>query len=89
MAGWRLSRQAEGDIEAVWRYGAQQFGIEQANRLLDRLEVQFRLLAAQPHGGRQRDDIRPGLRCLPFESYIIYYRVKSPGVHILRIWGGR
>jgi plasmid stabilization system protein ParE len=36
-----------------------------------------------------RLSLRAGVRSVPFESYVIYYRVKSPGVHILRVWGGR
>jgi len=33
-------------------FGADRFGIDQADRMLDRLEEQFRLLAAQPRSGR-------------------------------------
>jgi toxin ParE1/3/4 len=89
MAQWRLSRQAERDLDAIWLFSADRFGTEQADRMLERLEEQFRLLAAQPRSGRARDDVRPGLRSVAIESYLIFYRVSSPGVRIIRIWHGR
>lgn len=89
MAHWRLSRRAEHDLDTLWLYGAQRFGIDQADRMLDRFEAEFRRLAAQPRSGRERDYIRPGLRSVPLEDYVIYYRLTSPGVRIVRVWDGR
>ena len=89
MARWRLSRRAEEDLEAVWLYGAERFGVDQANRMLDRFEAEFRRLAGQPRSGRQRDEIKPGLRSVPLENYLILYRIVSPGIRIIRVWDGR
>jgi plasmid stabilization system protein ParE len=64
MGGFRLSPEAEADLDDIWLYVARESGsIDAANRLIDSLTVRFVLLARHPHIGRQRDaDLRPGLR---------------------------
>jgi toxin ParE1/3/4 len=57
--------------------------------MLARIEEQFRLIAKQPGIGRQRDELRPGVRSVPIEAYVIYYRVTKGVVRVLRVWGGR
>lgn len=88
MADARLSPEAESELDQIWRYIAQASGnTEIANRLMDRITSQFWYLGRHPHLGRPRDDLRPGLRSLAVEEYVIIYRVDSDGgvliVHIL------
>jgi len=75
------------DLDAIWVYGVRQFGEAQAEEMIERLESQFRLLASHPFIGRARDHVSPGLRTIPIERYLICYRIASPGVRIVRIWG--
>ncbi len=52
---------------------------------VDRLAEKCHLLGTNPGWGRPREDLRPGLRSLPFERCLIYYRVTARGVEIVRI----
>ena len=42
-----------------------------------------------PYSGKTYADLRPGLRGLSFNGYIIFYRVLEDGVEILRVLSGR
>jgi len=56
---------AEADILEIWDYIADD-SLAAADRWVDRLDEQFRLLAAQPMMGRARDELAPGVRSFPF-----------------------
>jgi toxin ParE1/3/4 len=46
-------------------------------------------LVAFPNSGKSYAAIRPGLRGLSLEGYVIFYRVLDDGVEILRVVSGR
>lgn len=52
---------------------------------VDRFAGRCDLLAKNPGWGRPREDLRPGLRSLPFGRHLIYYRVTHRGVEIVRV----
>lgn len=84
MNRYRLSQQAEKDLEDIWIYLAQQDEIAadcQVARLLDR----FPMLAQFPNMGRQRNELLTGLRSFPVKPYIIFYTIYSERVDIVRI----
>ena len=59
-----------------------------ANRMLDRINDIVALLSNHPEAGRLRDEIRPGLRYIPVESYLIFYSVAENIVRIHRVLHG-
>jgi toxin ParE1/3/4 len=68
---FRLSRQAEQDLEDIWVYLAQQDELladKQIAQILDR----FPMLSQFPDMGRQRDDLLSSLRSFPIKPYIIF-----------------
>lgn len=46
---YRLAPEAERDLEAIWLYTLDQWGLEQANRYTDELTAAFAQLADSPH----------------------------------------
>ncbi|MEM9904265.1 MAG: type II toxin-antitoxin system RelE/ParE family toxin [Cyanobacteria bacterium P01_D01_bin.44] len=46
-------------------------------------------LVAFPNSGKSYAAIRPGLRGLSLEGYIIFYRLLDDGIEILRVVSGR
>ncbi|WP_431190053.1 type II toxin-antitoxin system RelE/ParE family toxin, partial [Desulfurivibrio dismutans] len=45
-------------------------------------------LCDSPEIGRERNELIPGLRTLPVKKYIIFYRVKSATLEIVRVLSG-
>lgn len=91
MAEFRLSPEAESELDELWLYLARASGsAEIASRFIEDIAERFWLLARHPYLGRQRDDdLRPGLRSLAAGEYVIFYRVESESVLILHILHGR
>ncbi|MFN6559548.1 MAG: type II toxin-antitoxin system RelE/ParE family toxin [Nostoc sp. ChiSLP01] len=46
-------------------------------------------LVTFPNSGKSYAGIRPDLRGLPIEGYVIFYRVLDDGIEILRVVSGR
>ncbi|NER00665.1 MAG: type II toxin-antitoxin system RelE/ParE family toxin [Cyanothece sp. SIO2G6] len=46
-------------------------------------------MVAFPNSGKRYDSIRPGLRGLTLDGYILFYRLLDDGIEILRVLHGR
>jgi plasmid stabilization system protein ParE len=64
----RLSPEAEAELDEIWLYIARgTSSMDAADRFLETLTRRFFLLSQNPYIGRPRDqDLRPGIRSLPF-----------------------
>ena len=82
-----ISEQAARDLSDIWLYIAND-SPEVADRFLDYLLEQCRLLSSSPEMGRLRDEVIPGLRSFPVKRYIVFYRVKADSVEVIRILSG-
>jgi toxin ParE1/3/4 len=49
------------------------------------LTEDFEMLAEQPMLGRERNDLRPGLRAWIYSRHIAYYMLAERGVIIVRV----
>jgi toxin ParE1/3/4 len=63
--------------------------IEAGERFFQEFQRKCRMLVAFSGSGKRYDAIRPGLRGLPIDGYIIFYRKLEDGVEILRVLSGR
>lgn len=84
----RRSARAEEDLIDIWGYIALRSEVA-ADRLLDRFERRFELLATQPYSGMAREEIGAGIRHLVVGEYLALYRVADDGVEIIRVLHGR
>lgn len=85
MAEYRLAPAAENDLEAIWSYTALKWSVEQANRYTDIMTSAFDELAQSPKLAPACDHIRPGYRRQTVERHVIYFRITSYGIAIIRI----
>ena len=85
----RITRRplAEADIIEIWDYIADD-SLAAADRWVDRLGEQLRLLAAQPMMGRARDELAPGVRSFPFGRYVVFYAPLDDGIDVIRVLHG-
>jgi len=56
-----------------------------ADRLLTRFSERFEQLAERPLLGRPRFDIRPDIRSVPIDRYVIFYRPVRDGIEVVRV----
>ena len=79
---------AVADLAEIWAYIALD-SPDNADHFVDRI---FRIcqegLASNPHLGRAREELSPGLRSLVFESYVILYHPIPNSVAVVRVLHG-
>jgi toxin ParE1/3/4 len=85
---YRVSRDAEQDLDEILLYWAKRAGLKVADRLMDSLMDRFWLLGEHPNAGRSTEDIGAGVRCFPAGKYLIYYRKMTPVIDILHVFHG-
>lgn len=88
----RYRPEALADLTDIYSYALRiSADPDTAWRLVDRIRVRCRGIGDAPNGGRQRNDLHPGLRTVPFEGKaVIAYLVEQSCVRITNIfYGGR
>jgi toxin ParE1/3/4 len=88
---YRLSEDAEADLDEIWLHIVEEGGAPTiAQRLVGSITVRFDTLSDHPRVGRRRDELRPGTRSHIAGDYLIFYRiVEDDDVLVLRVLHGR
>jgi len=84
-ATYALRELARADLEAIWVYTAEQWGVEQAERYLKSLFACLNDLAENPQLGRQRDEVKAGYRSFPQGRHVVFYLVVPAGIEVIGI----
>ena len=84
-AEYRLAPEAKRDLEAIWLYTLEEWGLEQANRYTDELTDVFAQLAFGPQLETACDHIRTGYRRRRVGRHVVYYRMTDYGIAVVRI----
>lgn len=87
MATYRLSPEAEDDLYRIWIYGAERFGVKQADKYFRAFFHVFGQIADGPYQYPSVDHIRPGYLRAVSGVDSIYYQVKRDIVEIMAIIG--
>lgn len=87
MGNYRLSEKADQDIQSIFEFGVERFGIVQAETYLLGLHDEMAVVAARPQTW-PHVEIRnmPFQRCV-YKSHSIYYRQTRSDVLIVRVLG--
>ena len=89
MPTYRLTRQADADLKAIYRYTRRTWDRAQAAHYASQLHQRFRMLADNPHTGIRRDALQPpGLHSFVHGSHVIFYQPQPYGVLIVRVLHG-
>ena len=85
MAKYRFSNAAEKDLEQLFEYGIDNFGISKAKSYVDGLIIQIQNIAENPLHYQAVEHIRIGFRRSVYGKHSIYYRSCEDCVDIMRI----
>lgn len=84
-ATYRIRQLAEKDLEAIWLYTREQWGIVQADSYLESLILRFDWLVENPRMGKLRDDVKSGYFCFPEGMHLIFYIINKSQIEIIGI----
>ena len=85
----RLTPAALSDLEDIWRFTFETWGLSQAENYVAELNARFEWLSGSPGTGRQFREGNDSPRIYAHRSHIIAYRHGSDGVEIIRVLHSR
>lgn len=80
---------ARADLDGIWEYTVQQWGLDQAEFYVGKIRAAVELLAHNPRRGRTCSEIRVGYFKYVVGSHVIFYRPLDRGIVVMRILHGR
>jgi toxin ParE1/3/4 len=83
----RRSTQAQLDQNGIWLTIAED-SVRAADGVIERLNEAIFTLAEHPEAGRERGDLRGGLRYFPVDSYLIFYSIGNGTLDVRRVMHG-
>ena len=85
MANYRLSPAAQADLESIWDYTVRQWGEAQAEFYTRGIQAACEALINGTLVSQSAEDIRAGYRKVAVGSHVMFFRMQSDGVEIIRI----
>lgn len=76
---------AEQDLIDIWYYTATQWGDDQADTYVDRLEEAMLRLLRHPEIGVDCAELRAGYRRTGAGRHLIYYRIADTAIEVVRV----
>ncbi len=84
-----LTAPARVHLKSIGKYTEKQWGIEQQRKYLGQLFKRFEQIGKNPHLGRERPEILPGVRSVVEGKHVIFYKVANTRVEILAVLHGQ
>ena len=84
---YKISNEAQNDIEDIWLYTFETWSIEQANRYYNLILDEIEYLAENPDSGKDYSHVREGYFRAKVKSHFIFYRINQSEneIEIIRI----
>lgn len=88
MTLYTIAPEASQDLDAISTYFLSR-NIETGERWFQKFNSKCQQLLQFPMLGREYLEVRPGVRGIPLEGFVIFYRVKNESIEIMRVVSGR
>ena len=85
MANYNLSKKGLNDLHGIWFFGAERWGVEQADNYTLKIDEMCEFLFENRGLGRDRSEIFKGLKSYPVGSHSIYYIEQGSNILVVRI----
>jgi toxin ParE1/3/4 len=85
MKSIHIQVKARTDLKNILRHSIEHWGLERGERYYDDLIAGIESLIENPQLGLVRDDIKKGYRQLQIEKHILFYRISTTQIRIIRI----
>jgi toxin ParE1/3/4 len=84
-----ITNQAEADLYHVWYFIAiENSSPDNTERLINKLDAIFRLIAKNPKIGTDKSEYLKGIRQYVFENYLVFYQFDDGVIEIVRVIQG-
>ncbi len=84
-ASYSIHKLAEDDLEKIWLYTNDEWGVKQADKYIRLLISRFTWILENPLLGKKRDDVKSDYYCFPEGIHLIFYMITKAGIDIIGI----
>lgn len=84
-ANLKLKPRAQQDIESIWDYTLEKWGIEQAKKYIRDLRDRLIELSQSPDMGQDIEEVRKGYYRFLIMSHVAFYKKQQRGIEVVRI----
>lgn len=85
MKNYHLSLEAENDLDEIWFFGLDKWGLRQADSYRDQLMKIIQSLSESPQWGKEQNFIAKGLRSYPSGSHRVFYMPSTHFITVIRV----
>ena len=89
MRRFEFTPRARRDLEQIWEYSFEHFGLEKAEAYLRDIQRAVMTVTEDPRRGLACDEIRSGYRKFSVGSHILFFRESATRLVIVRILHAR
>ncbi len=84
---YRLSREAENDLQNIWLYTFENWSNDQANHYIDLILNEIEYLCVKPNSGTDYSHLRTGYFRLKIKSHYVFYKInkKKNLIEVVRV----
>ncbi|MCD9856032.1 type II toxin-antitoxin system RelE/ParE family toxin [Epilithonimonas sp. JDS] len=84
---YKISKQAEIDLENIWLYTFEEWSMEQADYYFDLLMDEIEYISENPKSGTDYSNVRKGYFRTRIKSHFIFYKInlQEEKIEIIRI----
>lgn len=84
---YKISKQAEIDLENIWLYTFEEWSVEQADYYFDLLMDEIEYISENPKSGTDYSNVRKGYFRTRLKSHFIFYKInlQEEKIEIIRI----
>lgn len=84
---YKLSKEAQKDIENIWLYTFENWSAQQADRYYNLILDEIEYLAQSPNSGKDYSHVRKGYYASKVKSHFILYKIdsKEQEVEVIRV----
>jgi len=82
---YSIRASARTDLEEIWLFTFEEWGLEQADKYLNSIFSRFEWLSRNPYTGKDREDIKAGYYCFPEGMQLVFYTMTECGIDIIGI----
>jgi toxin ParE1/3/4 len=80
-----IQSKAKADLKAIWHYSCKNWGMDKADSYMQELNKGIETLLDNPQIGFSCDYIRNGYRQYTIKKHMIFYKIQSDKIVIIRI----
>lgn len=82
---WSISKAAIKDLESIWMFTKTRWSERQADRYYQLIINEIQAICAHPNAGLNYGHFRKGYYASKVKSHLIFYRIKSSKIEVIRV----